>query len=94
MREVIALMSSAEIVVGPSGSGMFSAVFCRAGTKIVDIESEDHWIYAHAGLFASCELRYGLFIGKVDAADARPVHRRWTVNTDALIGRIERFLRA
>lgn len=93
ITQAIALLSSAEIVVGPSGSGMFNVVFCHPGTKIIDIESEDHWIYAHAGLFASCELRYGIFVGQVDKADPRSVHRSWTVNIDALADRAEKFLR-
>lgn len=93
-QQQIALYSAAEIVVGPSGSGMFNVVFCHPGTKVIDIESEDHWIYAHAGLFASCELRYGIFIGEVDPTDARGVHRRWTVNVGAVVERVERFLRA
>jgi capsular polysaccharide biosynthesis protein len=92
-REQIALFSSAEMVVGPSGAGMFNIVFCQPGTKVMDIESEPHWIYAHAGLFASCELRYGIFVGQVDATDDQPVHRRWNVNIGALMDRIESFLR-
>jgi capsular polysaccharide biosynthesis protein len=92
MREQIEMFSSAELVVGPSGSAMFNVVFCEPGTKVIDIESEPHWIYAHAGLFASCELRYGVFIGAVDAQDPAHVHRRFTVNIDALVERIQDFL--
>ena len=93
-REQIALFSSAEIVVGPSGAGMFNIVFCHPGTKVIDIESEPHWIYAHAGLFASCELRYGIFVGRVDETDERAVHRRWNVNINVLMDRVQSFLRA
>ena len=94
VRQQIALFSSAEIVVGPSGAGMFNIVFCRPGTKVIDIESEPHWIYAHAGLFASCELRYGIFVGRVDETDERAVHRRWNVNINVLMDRVQSFLRA
>ena len=88
MREQIKTFAEAAIVVGPSGSGMFNTVFCTPGTRIVDIESEPHWIYAHAGLFASCELDYGLFVGTPDPTDSLPVHRRWTLNVDGLADRI------
>jgi len=88
-REQIATFSAASLVVGPSGSGMFNVAFCHPATRVIDIESEPHWIHAHRCLFASCELRYGIFEGKVDDTDHRPVHRRWRVNVEALMQRIE-----
>lgn len=92
--EQVVAFSSASMVVGPSGGGMFNTVFCRPGTKVIDIESEEDWIYAHTGLFASSSLRYGIFVGKVDIADPAPVHRRWSVNIDALLNRISEFTRS
>jgi len=89
VAEQIEMYSSASLVVGPAGSGMFNCAFCHPGTKIIDIESEPHWIYAHTGLFASSELDYGIFVGQVDETDETPVHRRWSVNIEALMDRIE-----
>ena len=40
--EQIAAFASADLVVGPSGSGMFNAVFCRPGAKLIDMKSEPH----------------------------------------------------
>jgi hypothetical protein len=94
LEEQIATFASADLVVGPSGSAMFNTVFCRPGTKIVDIESEPHWIYAHAGLFASCSLRYGLVVGRTDPADPSPVHKRWSVEVEPLMERLAAFIRA
>lgn len=94
VEEQIAAFASADMVVGPSGSAMFNTVFCRPGTKVVDIESEPNWIYAHAGLFASCGLRYGLVVGRADPSDASPVHRRWTVDVEALMARLAAFVHA
>ena len=91
-REQIMAFSSADIIVGPSGAAMFNAAFCSPGTKLIDIESEPNWIYAHAGFFASCELRYGIFVGKVDKTDERAVHRRWAVNIPALVNRVRAFI--
>jgi capsular polysaccharide biosynthesis protein len=93
-REQVKAFSSAEMVIGPSGAAMFNTIFCRPGTKVIDIESEPHWLWAHTGLFASCELRYGIFLGKPDPADTRSVHRRWNVDIDALVERVEDFWRA
>lgn len=86
-EEQIALFAGADMIVGPSGSGMFNCVFAREGARIIDIESEPHWIYAHMGLFASCGLRYGIVTGQVDETDPRPVHRNWRVDVDAVIER-------
>ncbi len=90
-RAQIEIFSSAALVVGPSGAGMFNVVFCHPGTRVIDIESEPHWIHAHSCLFASCQHRYGIIEGKVDATDTRPVHRRWAVNIEAVCDRIAAF---
>lgn len=87
-EDQIRVFSSASMVVGPSGSGMFNCVFCHPGTAVIDIESEPDWIYAHTGLFSSCELDYGIFVGQADASDPADVHRRWSVTIDRLLDRI------
>jgi capsular polysaccharide biosynthesis protein len=79
------------MVIGPSGAAMFNTIFCRPGTKVIDIESERDWIWTHTGIFGSCELRYCIFLGQPDPTDTRPVHRRWTVDIDALVDRIVSF---
>jgi capsular polysaccharide biosynthesis protein len=92
VREQIKAFSSASLVVGPSGSGFFNTIFCHPGTKLIDLQSEEDWIYCHTGMYSSMQLNYGIFVGKVDPADPRPVHRRWAVNIDALIARIRVFM--
>ena len=92
VREQIEAFSSASVVVGPSGSGMFNTMFCHPGTKVIDIQSEPQWIYSYTGMYSSLQLDYGIFIGKPDPEDERDVHRRFTVNIDALVSRIRRFV--
>jgi capsular polysaccharide biosynthesis protein len=89
--EQIRLFSSAEMVVGPSGSGMFNTAFCHPGTRIIDIESEPHWLHAHRSFFASCGLDYGIFVGRADDPSFRRHHLPWQVNIDALLARIDWF---
>jgi capsular polysaccharide biosynthesis protein len=89
VAEQISTFSSAEMVVGPSGSGMFNVVYCHPGTKVIDIESEPHWIHAHRCLLASCGLRYGIFVGATLDQDFSLYHKPWRVNIDALVSRIE-----
>jgi capsular polysaccharide biosynthesis protein len=90
--EQIRAFFNAEIIVGPSGAGMFNVVFCKPGTRVIDIESEPHWIGAHMSLFASCGLDYGIFEGKVEGGPSQQHHRPWRVNVPALIERIKKLI--
>ena len=94
VTDQILAFSSAEMVVGPSGSGMFNVAFCHPGTKVIDIESEPHWIHAHRSLFASCSLRYGIFVGNALERTFEVHHQPWKVNIDALISQIAAFSQA
>jgi hypothetical protein len=91
VRDQIRTFSSASVMVGPSGSGLFNCMFCHPGTKVIDIQSEPQWIYSYTGMYSSLQLDYGIFVGKADPTDIKPVHRRWEVNIDALIARIGDF---
>jgi capsular polysaccharide biosynthesis protein len=87
-RQQIEAFSSAEVIVGASGSAMFNVVFCHPGTKLIDIESEPHWIFGHLNLFGSCGLDYGIFEGKARDQDWSVPHKPYSVNVDALMTRI------
>ncbi len=85
--------AAADIVVGPSGSGLFNAVFCRPGTALIDIESEPHWALIHTCLFASAGLRYGLVEAKAADRDWSRHHKPFSVNIDAVIERVAALAR-
>jgi hypothetical protein len=91
IREQIAVFAGAALVVGPSGSNLYNTMFCHPGTKLIDLQSEKHWIYSYAGMYASLGLNYGIFVGKADPADTKSVHRHWSVNIEALLARIRTF---
>lgn len=86
--EQIATFAAADLVIGPSGAGMFNVVFCRPGTTVLDIESEPHWIAPHANLFASAGLRYGFLEGSAEDRVWSRHHKPFTVNEEALSGRV------
>lgn len=90
-RAQIAAFSDAHMVVGPSGAALFNCVFCAPGTVLIDIESEPYWIHAHACLFSSCALVWGVFEGKTLDRDFSVIHKPFTVNIPALLRRIDRF---
>jgi len=90
-KEQIGVFASAGLIVGPSGSGMFNCVFCHPGAKVIDIESEPHWIFPHSSLFASSGLHYGIFEGRATDRDWTVHHKPWLVNIEALLERITAF---
>ena len=92
VRAQIMAFSSASVIVGPSGSGLFNTMFCHPGTKIIDIQSEPQWIYSYTGMYGSLKLDWGIFVGKSDPADTKPVHRQFSVNIRALMARLRSFL--
>ena len=88
----IQLFAQAEMIVGLSGAGMFNAVFCRPGTRIVCIESMPVFLARHATLFASLGLDYSMILGREDEADPRMLHRRWRIELDPALAHIRDFL--
>ncbi len=92
--EQIKLFSSAGLILGASGSAMFNSVFCHPGTKLIDIESEPHWIHAHMCLFGSLGLKYGIFEATPSNLDFSIAHKPYNVNIVALMKRISQFDRS
>ncbi|WP_082702410.1 glycosyltransferase 61 family protein [Pseudacidovorax intermedius] len=90
--EQIRLFSSASVLLSASGSAFFNVVFCYPGTKMVDIESEPHWVHGHARLFSSRGLEYGFFEGVPSSYEFSKHHVPFTVDVDALMRRLDSFL--
>jgi hypothetical protein len=90
-KQQIEAFSSADVIVGASGSAMFNVVFCHPGTRLLDIESEPHWIFAHANLFGSCGLEYGIVEAQAQDRDWSVPHKPFTVNVDAVMARVAHF---
>jgi hypothetical protein len=74
--------AGAEAVAGLGGAGMFNALFCRPGTKLLSFEDSALFLEKHANLFASVGLDYGFVLGTALAADAGGVSR-WQVDIPA-----------
>lgn len=92
-RDQVELFASASRVIGASGSAMFNTMFSPPGAFVLDIEAFPHWLYAHTNLFASTGLNYGLAFGHPDPDDPAPVHKRWTIDIDAVASCVEDVLR-
>jgi hypothetical protein len=92
VRVQMRLFAEAEAVVGLGGGGMFNAVFCKPGTKLLDIESTPRFLDRHANLFASLGLDYGMIVGAEDMTDPNALHRRWHLDIEAAMPHVRRFL--
>jgi capsular polysaccharide biosynthesis protein len=88
VEEQIAAFANAKFVIGPAGAGLFNCVFCRPLTKLIDIESESHWIFAHTRLFSSLGLRYGIFWAQAQLSEGER-HVPFIINVAALVERIQ-----
>ncbi len=91
-RVQMRMFAEAEAVVGLGGGGMFNAVFCKPGTKLLDIESTPTFLDRHANLFASLGLDYGMIVGAEDITDPNTIHRRWHLDIAAAMPHVRRFL--
>lgn len=92
VEEQIRLFAGAERIVAIGGAGLFNAVFCRAGARLLDIESTPLFLDAHSNVFAGAGLDYGLVIGREDTADESLAHRRWTLDLDAAMPAVAEFM--
>jgi capsular polysaccharide biosynthesis protein len=89
--EQILAFSNASIVVCLGGAALYNAVFCAPGTSFVTIESSDYFLGPHCNLLSSLQLRHGIIVGTQDLSDPSPVHKRWSVDVDAVCQRIVAF---
>jgi capsular polysaccharide biosynthesis protein len=90
--EQLALFRNAKVVVGLGGAGMFNTVFCRAGTKVLSIESSGSWVDNHASLFSSLGHSYAIIFGERDITDETWPHYRWSLDIPAAISAIKKWL--
>lgn len=81
--EQVALMASSEMVVAPHGSGLTNIIFCRPGTKIIEIFSPEmvgayYWIISDL-----CQLDYYYTIG--DRLRSEKYDHTWNASADVLV---------
>lgn len=91
-EQQIALFGSARRIVALGGAGLFNAVFCKPGTKIVIIESTRDHLDNHSTILASMELDYGIIIGEIAQSDTASYNNRWTVDVEQAVAAIASFM--
>jgi hypothetical protein len=88
----IRTFSSADFIIGQSGSALFNSVFCHAKTRLIDIETEPHWLHAHLCLFGSLKMEFAIFEGDCVVKNPNIVHKPFTANIQALEKRVQALL--
>lgn len=91
-EEQIELFGSERQIVVLGGAGLFNAVFCKPGTKIVDIESSHDHIENHSTILSSMDVDYGIVLGQVDQSDPALHNRRWTVDVERTAAAVAKFM--
>ncbi len=92
--EQVLAFANARIVVTLGGAALYNAVFCAEGARFITIESSETFLTAHCQLLSSVGLRYGVIVGVQDRSDPAPIHKRWSVDIDAVCRRISSSLEA
>jgi capsular polysaccharide biosynthesis protein len=91
-EEQIELFGSERRIVVLGGAGLFNAVFCKPGTKIVDIESIHDHLENHSTVLSSVDADYGVILGQVDRGDPAPHNKQWTVDVERATAAIAEFM--
>ena len=92
-EEQIELFGSERRIVVLGGAGLFNAVFCKPGAKIIDIESTHDHIENHSTVLSSMDADYGIILGQVDQGDPELHNKRWTVDVERATAAIAEFMR-
>ena len=83
----IALFAQARYIVGLGGAGLFNTAFCRPGATVTTLESSNVWVEAHANIFASRGLHYGVVFGRQVMDDKGP-QKRWSLPVEPTLAAI------
>jgi capsular polysaccharide biosynthesis protein len=90
-EDQVLTFANADLVIGPQGAAMFNCIFCKPGTRVIDIEHLPFFLRGHSNLFASCQLKYTIFVGAVEE-DPDPVHKALRIDMEQLIRTVEENL--
>jgi capsular polysaccharide biosynthesis protein len=83
--------NEADQIVALGGAALYNCAFCRPGTPVVTIESSTDFVRPHSDLLSSLDLKFALVIGRQDANDPTPVHKRWFVDAAAVAKAVHSF---
>ena len=86
------ILSSAENIIGPSGSGMMASMFARSGSKTLELESFTRNIRQHARLYSSKRHEYGFIFGDLSHDAKRPtIFQEWSIDETLFEAALDEF---
>lgn len=85
----VSVFHNAEVILGPSGSGMLNSIFSKVGASVIDIESFHGTVRQHAKLYSSSGKQYGFVFGSLEENSRPPALRSWKVSLNLLKQAIE-----
>lgn len=82
LEDRIRVFRGAQEIVCPGGSGLFNCVFAGDVKKVIDIEPNRTWVYAHHNLLKSLHIPHVIAFGNQDPSHGP--HGPWMVDIDAI----------
>lgn len=86
----IATFRDAEEIVVAGGSALFNLPYARNANFIIDLESSNHWIYAHSNILYSVGVPFSVIYGK-QLSTGFKLHKNWNVDIQEVLRRVERL---
>ncbi len=80
LAERMAAFAEAAVIVGPSGSGMFNAVFASPAAAVLELEPTDTWRPMHSALYRSLVLPHAFLRLSTIFDGAAPAHPDWGID--------------
>jgi hypothetical protein len=62
--ETVQIFANAKLICGPSGAGMFNAIFNTKNAEVVQFEIGTDWLWAHTNYYSSLQLPYHILLAK------------------------------
>jgi len=78
-----------DYIVGPHGAALANLVFCRPGTKVLELVPTDHAYPYFFTISIGAGLHYDCLLGRSDHETIRPLVSRWTSKSDFTVEPIE-----
>lgn len=86
----IATFRDAEEIVVAGGSALFNLPYAMKAKFIIDLESTNHWIYAHSNILYSVGVPFSIIYGQ-QLETGFNLHKNWYININDVVKRVERL---
>lgn len=86
----IATFRDAEEIIVAGGSALFNLPYALRAKFIIDLESTNHWVYAHSNILWSVGAPFSIIYGH-QLETGFNLHKNWRINIDEVLKRVERL---